>query len=129
MSWLLDLDSDTYSPLTDKTLVVILAYLGIALLLCLLAMTLHNAIQYMVRQGRWTVMPLFFFYLVAIGFLGFRICCLLFVLEIRYVFMIFFPGVLKLVIGYTQVWTIIELTFRVKQCTYALKNISNENTT
>lgn len=63
----------------EKIMVVMLAYLGTCFMLVLLVLALHNTIQYLIRQSRWKVLPLLFFYLMAVMDLTIRLYTMVFV--------------------------------------------------
>ena len=42
------------------------------------------------------------------------------VLELESTVSIYLPAYIKLLLGYTQIWTTLELSIRVRQCYYAL---------
>lgn len=132
MAWLpsfgkIDLQT-TFDP-KERTWIVTLAYLGTLWLLLLLAFSVHNFVQFLVRQSRWKVLPLLFFYTVTATDLILRIYILITVVGGESIFLTFFPLSLKLIIGLSQIWTIVELTVRVKQCIYALKCVHQPNST
>jgi len=64
-----------------------------------------------------------FFYLIAVALLGFRVYAIVFIIGDETIVLTFLPICLKLVVGYTQTWAIIELIIRVRQCMYALDKI------
>ena len=69
------------------------------------------------------MLPLLFFYLTTVIALSTRIYTLIWIVDdyvCGRIFNFYFPMVCKLIVGYTQVWTITELTVRVKQCVKAL---------
>ena len=64
---------------SEEIMIVMLAYLGTCFMLVLLALALHNMIQYLIRQGRWKVLPLLFFYLMAVMDLTIRVYTMVYV--------------------------------------------------
>jgi hypothetical protein len=104
----------------------IVAYIGVGLLVTLIGLTIHNVVQYLIRQKRWTVIPVLIFYVTAFFDLCYRIYTILWVIDGRYFFAVYFPMVCKLIIGYTQFWTILELNIRVRQCIFALETSNDD---
>ena len=102
---------------TAAILIVSLAYFGCLCFLLMQALALHNVIQFLIRQSRWKVLPLLFFYLMAVIALSTRVYTLVWIVDdfvCGRIFNFYFPMVCKLIVGYTQVWTICELTVRLK---------------
>ena len=109
----------------DKIITVILAYAGVLFAIALLILIIHNIVMFMIKQSRWKMLPLLFFYIVAVMDLVIRIYSMIWVIEIydnNSILAFYYPSVCKLVIGYTQFWTIGELTVRVVQCVNALQS-------
>ncbi len=102
--------------LTESNMVSIglFAYFGIAVFTALIGLTVYNIVQFLIGQSRWKVIPVLIFYTMALCDLCYRIVAIIGLLYERKFFAIYFPAIAKLVIGYTQCWTILELTIRIK---------------
>lgn len=123
MAWLPNLESqvvDDTMTLSWKIGIITLAYFGVLLFLALLGLALHNSFYFLYGQGRWKVLPLLCFYLLALIYLGLRCQTMIMVLELESIVSIYLPAYIKLLLGYTQIWTTLELSIRVRQCYYAL---------
>lgn len=62
------------------------------------------------------MLPLLFFYIMTVVVLVTRIYSMIFIVKIHVqvtILVFYFPTICRIVVGYTQVWTIIELTIRV----------------
>ena len=121
-------DLDTIESHKYKIIIVSLAYFGCFCFVMMLSLAMHNVVQFLIRQHRWRVLPLLFFYIMAMIVLVTRIYTLIYIVRDQYsprIFTFYFPYICKLIVGYTQVWTITELTVRVNQCVMALNSTNN----
>ena len=107
--------------------IVALAYIGTLIVLCLLSLAIHNIVNFLIGQSRWRVAPLLWFYVLTCIFLLMRIYTLIFILDNKAAVHLYLPSVMKLLLGYTQIWTTIELNIRVNQCRHALKLLSSSH--
>lgn len=127
VAWLPNLDEAKKILEDNYQGIVALVYIGTIILFCLLSLVIHNIVKFLIGQSRWRVAPLLWFYLLTCIYLLMRICSLIFVLGDKTAVDLYLPSVMKLLLGYTQIWTTIELNIRVNQCRHALKLLSSSD--
>ena len=66
----------------NKWLFIIFCYASIVVACLILALAVYNFVVFVVMGGRWRVMPVLTFYLLALVDLGLRICTMIFVIPI-----------------------------------------------